>query len=733
MPSMPAQRRTRAVSHANAAGHPHDTAPCDLFATARKPAGALLLGLCASALPVSAQPTASAAAAAASTLPPVTVTATRTESQAIDVPASVDVIDGDSLRADRAQVNLSESLGGVPGLLARDRQNYAQDVQLSVRGFGSRATFGIRGVRLYVDGIPATLPDGQGQITHVDLGSAERVEVLRGPFSSLYGNSSGGVVLVETEEGRGAPRVGVSAASGSDGLFRFGVQASGETDGVGYRLGASRFHTDGTRAHSAADRRIGNAKLTFRPSQDGKLTVVVNSLALPLAQDPLGLTRARLAVDPQGVDPVAFQYDTRKRVNQTQGGITYVHQVDASNELRLMGYVGQRGTEQFQSIPVAVQGSPLHPGGVISLKRDYEGADVRWTHRTRLGDGPLTLIGGLAHDRLDEQRRGYQNFIGPTLGVQGALRRDERNEVTATDGYLQARWMPTERWTLEAGARHSRVRFQSQDQYVVGTDSDDSGSARYSATLPVIGTMFSVTEDLRLYATAGRGFETPTLNELSYRPGGETGLNFGLQPARSDNVEAGVKARLGGWGEGTFALFQTNTDEEIVTLTNTGGRATFQNAGSTRRRGVELGWSARFMQSLSAQAAFTWLDATYRDAFNAVPAGSRLPGVARTSAFASLAWLPLAGLRGGVEWRGLGDVAVNDTNSDKASGYGVVSLHGGYQWQAGSWELGTFVRVDNLLDKAYVGSVIVNEGNARFFEPAPGRTWLGGVSATLKF
>ncbi|HEY4956171.1 MAG TPA: TonB-dependent receptor, partial [Caldimonas sp.] len=267
---------------------------------------------------------------------PVVVTATRTEVAPFDVPASIDRIGGDAIRDGRLQVNISESLGGVPGLLARDRQNYAQDVQISVRGFGARSTFGIRGVRLYVDGIPATLPDGQGQITNVDLGSAERIEVLRGPFSALYGNSAGGVIQVFSEEGSGPPTFATSVAGGSYGTSRVGAKASGAIGTFGYVVSGSIFNTDGYRDHSAAERRIANAKLTWRPDDADKWTLVVNSVALPTAFDPLGLTRAQFDTDPRGVDPSATMFDTRKSVDQTQLGLIYERRLDAVNSLRAL-------------------------------------------------------------------------------------------------------------------------------------------------------------------------------------------------------------------------------------------------------------------------------------------------------------------------------------------------------------------------------------------------------------
>ncbi|WP_235580868.1 TonB-dependent receptor [Pseudorhodoferax sp. Leaf265] len=659
------------------------------------------------------------------------VTATRTEADPLAVPASVERIDGDALRLGRAQVNISEALGTVPGLQARERQNYAQDVQISMRGFGTRATFGIRGLRLYVDGIPATQPDGQGQLSHVDLASAERIEVLRGPFSALYGNSSGGVLQVFTEEGRGAPRLRLDTAAGSDGLLRFGAKVSGNTgpndSGVGYVVSASRFSTDGYREHSEARRLLANAKLTLRPHEDGKLTLVANRVVLPKADDPLGLSRAQWQANPRGVDPAALRFDTRKNMDQTQAGLVYEHYLSEAHALQATLYGGQRGTTQFQSIPVAVQDNPRHPGGVIDLDRDYAGADLRWTWRTELADAPLSVVAGLAYDGLREDRRGYANFVGSTLGVQGALRRNERNRVNNFDKYLQADWRVTQHWTVNAGLRHSRVRFDSQDRYVVGVNPDDSGQARYGATLPVVGASFAITESLRVYASVGKGFETPTLNELSYRPDQQPGLNFGLQPARSKSVEAGLKHRSAALGEWTAAVFRTCTEDEIVTST-VNGRSTAQNAGKTRRNGLELAWEQRHLQHLRTQVAATFLDARYRDGANA---GARLPGLAKSSLYASAGWVPPQGWRAGADWRALSRVMVNDANSDAAAGYGVLGLYTGYAARLGSWQLEGFVRADNLLDKRYAGSVIVNEGNSRFFEPAPGRNWLVGLSATL--
>jgi iron complex outermembrane receptor protein len=305
--------------------------------------------------------------------------------------------------------------------------------------------------------------------------------------------------------------------------------------------------------------------------------------------------------------------------------------------------------------------------------------------------------------------------------------------VSNVDQYLQAALQLTPAFSLNAGLRRSKVKFASSDNYIVGTNPVDSGSTSFTATLPVVGVLVALSPEWRLYATAGRGFETPTLNELAYRPGGAAGLYFALQAARSNSVEAGVKARVANLGEFSAAVFDTRTSGEIVTQSNTGGRATFRNAGATHRSGLELGGSARLAGELRAQVALTWLNARYSEGFGTVPAGNKIPGIAARSVYAGLTWAPAQGLRGGLEARHLSKVYVNDANSDAAAGYFIASAHIGHGLRLGAWELSSFARVDNLFDRRTIGSVIVNEGNSRFFEPAPGRTWTAGMSGAYSF
>ena len=668
-------------------------------------------------------------------LPAVVVTGTRLDTSVLDTPASVNVVEGAAMRLNQPGINLSEGLAGVPGLQIQNRQNYAQDLQISSRGFGARSTFGVRGVRLYVDGIPATMPDGQGQTSNIDIGSIGRVEVLRGPFSALYGNSSGGVIQVFTEDGVAPPSLTASGWGGSYGTWRYGARANGAAGALDYVLDLTRFTTDGYRDHSAARKNLGNAKLGLQLDDASRLTIVANSVDLK-AQDPLGLTYQQFQDDPRAA-PLAEQYDTRKTVRQTQGGLIYERQVDSRNTLRLMAYYGQRDTTQYQAIPPAAQLAPTQAGGVIDLKRQYGGADLRWTSEQTMAGRPLTLIGGFAYDSMREDRKGYQNYTDAgasrQLGVQGALRRDETNTVYNADPYLQASWQVSQRWTLDAGLRYSTVSFDSNDHYLAPGNADDSGDARYRKALPVAAIRYAPNPELSFYASYGRGFETPTLNEISYRPGGLPGLNFGLAPALSTNLEAGVKANLAG-GLLTAAVFHAGTDDEIVSAGSLGGRTTYQNAGRTRRDGVELGWSGEFARHGRAQLAYTWLNARYADdGPGDIRAGNKIPGIARQAAYASLAWAPPEGWQASVEGRLLSKIYVNDANDGDAPGYFVAALSAGYVLKTGAWELNAYGRVDNLFDRRYAGSVIVNETNGRYYEPAAGRSLGVGVGATYRF
>jgi iron complex outermembrane recepter protein len=662
----------------------------------------------------------------------IVVSATRTPERSLDLPVSIDRVDREQLEQGQLEENLSESLGAVPGVSVEMRQNYAQDLQLSVRGFGARSSFGVRGVRLYADGIPGTMPDGQGQFSQFDLGSADHIEVLRGPFSALYGNSSGGVISLYSEEGPTGGEVTATAAWGDYDQHRYALKAAGTTSDLNYLIDLTHFDTDGYRDHSAAERNNFNSKLRLDLDGGARLTLVANMVETPFVEDPLGLTQAQLEADPRQAGTGALAYNTRKDLSQEQVGLIYERTVLSELDLTATLYGGHRSTIQFQAIPMGSEVNPLSPGGVIDLGRGFGGLDVHATDRLSVASTPLLLTAGVSYDDLDEARKGFLNFVGSALGIEGSLRRDQSNRVFDMDEYLQAQWDPSTRWRLLAGLRHSLVDVSSDD-HLAAAGAYPISAVHYLATDPVAGVTFHALPELSLYAAYGRGFETPTLNDLAYRSvnGNPPGLNLGLLPARSDNYEIGLK-RAGSHLELDVTGFFTDTHDELAVEQSSFGRAVYQNIPETQRRGAEVGLTGVWGPSFTTRVAYTWIHAQVAEPYQTciaqpcvdttVAAGARLPAVPENALYTALTWsAPRAGFSTTLEVIGRAQIYANDLNTAAASGYWVENLKAGFTQSHPAWRFSEFLRIDNLADRHYVDSVIVNESNSRYFEPEPGR------------
>lgn len=722
----------------------------------------------AAVLAIAASPSFAQAADPSATAPPklnpVVITGTRIEQSSFLLPMSADVVEAAVIRDGRPLVNLSEALSRVPGLVIQNRQNYAQDLQISSRGFGARAPFGIRGIRMIVDDIPVNNPDGQGQAANINLGSVKRIEVLRGPFSAIYGNASGGVIQAFTEDGPAGTVLSGMLLGGSYGTSRgeiklggtlggtAGASSAGGADANGttaipgpfnYMIDVSRFQTHGYREHSAATRYQSSAKLVYRFDHRSTLTLVANNLYQGDTQDPLGLTRAQVIADPRQADASATTFNTRKSIDNTQGGLVYEHKFSTANTVKLIGYAGTRQILQFLAVPVGAQIPLTNSGGVVDLDREFGGLGLRWTYRSS-GVQPLTLTAGIDYDGSKERRKGFENFAGSVLGVRGNLRRNENDIVTSFGQYAQAEWQFASAWSLSAGVRNTEVKFKSEDFFIRSGNPDDSGRITYRSVNPVLGLLYKATPSLNLYASAGTGFETPTFAELAYRPDGATGLNFSLRPSRSINAEAGFKWLATDTTRINLAIFETHVTGEILPATNSGGRTTFQNAADTRRRGLELSADSRFGPYLALYASYTYLDATFQEAYSyrptaspqlvTVTAGNFLPGVPRNTAYTELTWRRgLPGFSAAVEAIYRDHIFANDTNTEAAKQYALANIRFAYSHRIGGWRFSEFVRIDNVTNTGYVGSVIINDSNSRFYEPAPGRNYMVGVNASYTF
>lgn len=692
---------------------------------------------------------------------PVVVTATRIEQNSFDLPMSIDATDAEQIQEGQLKVNLSESSARVPGVVINNRNNPAQDLAIQIRGFGARSAFGVRGVRLYADGIPMTMPDGQGQTGTFNLDTADRVEYLRGPFSALYGNSSGGVVQIFTKNGEKVPTISGGITFGSDNTRRESLGLSGSGEGFDYVVNANTYRSDGYRDQSYTRRDTLHAKINFQLKEDTKLSIVATALDQPDNKDPQGLTLAQLKTDRKQAGTNSELFNTRVSKSHQQVGATLEHNLTADDTARLMVYYGKRDNEQFQSVSVAAQttspGFQRSGGGVAVIDRSFGGVDARWTHKGEVADKPYNFTVGFNYDKMSDDRTGYENFIGSTLGVKGKLRRDENNTVSNFDQYAQASVDLLPRWSVTGGLRHSRVSFDTNDHYIATGNGDDSGSVTFSETTPVLGTIFKVNDSLNLFANAGESFETPTFVEMAYNPDfNKSGLNLDLKPAKSRQYEVGAKAFVGANTLVNLAFFKIDTDDEIVTASSQGGRTTYRNVPTSERKGMELSLDSALPHDVRVYLAYTLLDAKFTDPFSAckvpfpngsscrfgtpgdfetIASGSKIPGTYRYNLYGEVSWKyqPL-GFSTALEMRKSSDTNVSLNPADgSADGYTVFNWRGGFSQQLSNWKFSEFVRIENITDREYVGSVRVADGNERFYEPAPGRTWLLGLNAAYQF
>ena len=672
----------------------------------------------------------------AQTLDEVVVSASRAEQRSFDTPAAIHSINRDTIENAGPQVNLSESLNRVPGLTILNRQNYAQDLQVSIRGFGARSPFGIRGIRLLVDGIPATTPDGQGQGSSISLTSTDRIEVLRGPLAQLYGNSSGGVIQAFTRDAPAQSEVTAMVYTGSFGLRRSDWQYAGQVGDYGLVADYSTFDTDGFRDNSAAQRKQFNGTLRFSPSNPTRVNVVFNHFSMPLAEDPAGLTAAQLASDPTQAGTSTVVRRVRKITSQNQLGASLTHALDARSGLTARAYYGERDNLQFQANSTWV-----------GLNRSYFGAALQYNQKTTLANVPVTWVAGYEFDRSREWRQGGTSTTGGEKSP-GSINRDEVNEAQNSDLFVNATALVSESVSMVAGLRYSTLRFTSVDNFL-SDGSDGSGRTVFRATSPVLGLTYHVSETVNLYANYGKGFESPTLAEVAYRDSGGTlplaKFNPDLKAASSRHYELGAKWAPNPLSRLDFTLFHIDASEEIVVSTSSSGRTAFKNVPGTTRSGWELAGNTWLTPHWRATLSASKVDAKYSESFTSgtspVASGNQLPGIPQHFMFSELLWssqaadgsqgLARPGTQAGLELTQAGRLFANDTNTASADGHTTLALKASQRWAVGPSSLTAYARMDNLTDKRYVGSVIVNQAAAQFYEPAPGRNWTLGLRLVL--
>lgn len=673
--------------------------------------------------------------------PAVVVTATRVEQNSFDLPVAIDVVEKQNVQDAQLRMTLSESLIRVPGITAQNRSQMAQDPQISTRGFGARSSFGVRGLRVYVDGIPLTMPDGIGQPGNVDLDIVKSIEVLRGPFSSLYGNSSGGVIQLFTENAPKKPELSAGILFGSYDTKRQSVRAAGTSEGIEYLVNYSNFESDGYRDHSASKKEQGTAKFKINFSEDTKLTTLINWFDQQ-AQDPLGLNRAQAFSSPKTAIPEAYTSNTRVSRSNTQVGFNLEHKINNNNSLNIVTYVGSRNNLQYLSIPST---APVNANGRASeISREYYGTDVRWNNTGDFLNKIYTVSLGLTYGKMNDDRMDINadNGVMRPIGQARRLNRDEKNIASNFDQYAQTRWSILDNLDLHAGVRHTKVKLEIEDKFLtgLGNNGDNSGNVTYQKTTPVVGAVWKVTPAVNVYANFGKGFETPSFVEAAFATtAANSGPNLNLKPSTSRNFEIGTKAFIGNNTLANFSIFKTLTDDEIVILDNSNGRTSYTNAGKTKRNGAEFSIDSRLAYNFSVYGAYTLLNAKFDSGYTnalgtTVDSGNIIPGTYHTQIYGEIAWKhPASGFRTAFEARHNSKSYVNDVNSDATPSYTIYNVRAGFEQTLANWRFSEFLRIENIFDKDYIGSVRVNDTNSRFFEPAAGSNYLVGLNANYSF
>jgi iron complex outermembrane receptor protein len=659
-------------------------------------------------------------------LPELNVTVTRSPEPLQRVPFAVGVLDRDDLVRGQPTLGIDEALNNLPGVVVANRYNFSLDQRISIRGFGSRSNFGVRGLKILVDGIPQTLPDGQSQLTNVDFADLERAEVLRGSSSSLYGNASGGVISFQTqraEPGPFAQRVRVQGGDGKragDGFYKWQSWTSGRAGDVSGTLSISQFKADGFRQHSAAEFRQLNAGGDWVVGGSTVANVRLSLADSPEAQNPGALTRTEYLANPDSAAPNNILRGADKDVQQHQLSFGLKHFDAAGNEYNATVFGLLRDLENPLAAPPDVGQGPTN-GTYIRIDRAVGGMRLTMARSLGASEEAPRLTAGVDAQRMRDDRENLVSDAGVPTSV---IFLDQREQVTELGPFAQVQWSPNEQLLVSGGARFDWVRFNLDDRFL--TNGDDSGDRSMSAVSGNIGASWSFNERFVPYMNVSTSFETPTTTELVNQPDGSAGFNRELDPQRAVNYEVGARGQPVPSVTYSVALFLGRVSDAIVQAEEVGGRAFFRNAQKTHNDGAEVGLSVSPAAGLSLHGAYTY--ARYRfveEAEGTGLDGNRLPGVPEHFWRFGLRTAVISGLYLDADHTISSSVASDDANTPEGIvdswGAGVTNARLGWQGDVGAVQLSPFLGVNNLWDRRYIGSVTLNGLFGRVFEPAPRR------------
>ena len=667
-------------------------------------------------------------------LPGIVISVTTAEQALRRVPWAVGVVGTRELRRGQPTIGLDEALATIPGVLVGNRQNFAVDQRLAVRGFGSRANFGVRGVKVLLDGIPQTFPDGQSQLTNVELGAVDRVEVLRGSTSSLYGNGAGGVVSFTSDLSAPEPlRQTARVERGAFGLTKWQARTAGRVGRAAGMLSLSRLTWDGARQYSAADVRQLNAGADYALSPATTASLRLHLAHMPLAENPGALTLAEYLANPDSASPTNVARGADKVSRQNQLSLRLRRQPAAGGlALDASVYAVTRDLRNALATPPPAPATFVN-GTFVSIDRVAYGARAAATLPFG-GPGAPRLTAGAEWQRMRDDRENRRSTAGRPTAPTDTLLLSQVETVWSLAPFAQLAWEPTARLAVHGGGRHDRVRFAVADRFA--SDGVDDGGRTLPAWSGHLGSSYVVRDAFVPYANVSTAFETPTTTELQAGAAGRGGFDAELGPQRAVTTELGARGQLGSSRLSySAALFRVRVTDAIVQYLETGGRAFFRNAGATRNDGAEVGLGVRASERLGVDVAYTWSRYRFTDyrvvsgATTTVLDGNRLPGVPEHLLRLGLRTRPTGATTFDVDHTVSSFVFADDANAVRVEGWGPGVTNARLTWagRLAGVALQPFVGVQNALDRTYVSTVVVNGGFGRVREPGAGRSWYAGL------
>ncbi len=662
----------------------------------------------------------------------ITVESTRIEKSQYKVPAAIGTVNQDDIQLGRQQLGLDEALVKIPGIFSLNRYNTAQDLRISIRGFGARAPFGIRGIKVFADGIPSTLADGStSSILDIDIGSAERVEVLRGPVSSLYGSASGGAINVYTEDGPEIPFIEGRLSLGEFSFNKEQIKAGGQAGKLNYLVNFSHTEQDGFRQHNESERYLLNSKFRYDITPSSSLTVIASAIDAPTNNDPGGVKASTAAADPTAARQRNVDFNAGEEFDQQKLGLVYKHTFGENHALRLRNYYIWRN---FSGRLPFSGGIAEGNGGQIQYDRFFFGGGADYTYSGNVFGHGNRLIVGFDIDAQNDDRQRFEN----NSGVRGALTLDQDEEVTSFGVFLQDEFQLTESLELTAGVRYDNVEFDVNDRFFANAGGDESGSTSFEEWNPRVALLWSANDALNFYASFSTSFETPGTTDFANPNGG--GLNPDLKPQTAKNYEIGFKGLVGSSVSYDLAIFHIDVEDELIAfeLPSQPNRKFFENAGSSTHDGLEASLSVQpsFFPGLTISMAYTYSDFefdTFRTRDGDVFDGNTIPGIPEHQFHGEVAYYHPGGLYTIFEMQYVGRMFANNSNSVEVDPYQVGNIRVGYLAEFGDWEITPFLGINNLFDEQYSSNIRINAFGSRFFEPAPDRNFYAGITARYNF